>query len=367
MSDETKPDQLPMTEDDNITPLDVVTDLVLDTTIPAPIRKGAFKAFGQLCTALIDVPLGGLRRRDAEKWAETKARIKIIEENADQIAQEMKVPPEYARMAENKFAQKIIREQINLDKTSVIAANELNTEEFRGSTDQSADGGEEKTISDDFLNSFEEEARQKSTEEMQLRFGRLLAGEIRKPGAYSIKAVKILGELTPSAAQSFQWLCSRCVVWGDPAAGFLYDARVPSLGGNANRNTLAGHGIPFHNLNILNEHGLIISEYHSSHTYNWSILEEMNPHPVPFWYQGRYWALYPLEGWDEDQEQFRLWGIALSQVGRELFYLVDQDPDPRFTEDLKKFFVKQNLRMVEVDNPDNPWQELPIDTSGSVE
>ena len=74
MSDETKPDQLPMTEDETVNPLDIVTDLMLDSTIPAPIRKGAFKAFGQLCTALIDVPLGGLRRRDTEKWAETKAR-----------------------------------------------------------------------------------------------------------------------------------------------------------------------------------------------------------------------------------------------------------------------------------------------------
>ena len=105
MSDETEPNKLPTTEDEVNTPLDVVKDLVLDSTIPAPIRKGAFKAFGQLCTALIDVPLGGLRRRDAEKWAATEARIKIIGENADQIAQQMKVPPEYARRAENKFAE----------------------------------------------------------------------------------------------------------------------------------------------------------------------------------------------------------------------------------------------------------------------
>ena len=351
MSDETKPDQLPMTEDDNITPLDVVTDLMLDSAIPAPIRKGAFKAFGQLCTALIDVPLGGLRRRDAEKWAETKARVKIIGENADQIAQQMKVPPEYARRAENKFAEKIIREQINLDKTSAIAANELKKEKFDSSAEQSAEDGEERVINDDWLNGFEEEARQKSTEDMQLLFGRILAGEIRKPGTYSIRAVKILGQLDQNVAILFKRLCSLCIVLGDPDVGFALDARVPALGGDANVNALRTYNLAFCDLNILNEYGLITAEYHSSHSYDWSIQNENTQRCFPFWYQGRYWGLCPLKGWKKNHKRFKLWGVALSRVGRELLCVVDQDPAPRFTEDLKEFFVKQNLRMVEVDRP----------------
>ena len=39
MSDETKPYQLTPIEDGAVTPLEVVTDLLLDSTIPAPIRK----------------------------------------------------------------------------------------------------------------------------------------------------------------------------------------------------------------------------------------------------------------------------------------------------------------------------------------
>ena len=367
MSDKTKPDELPATKDETTDLLDAATDFLVDSAIPVPFWKNVAKALRQLSTAAIEWPAAYFEGKAAEKRAETKARVKIIEENTDQITGKMEVPSEYAQKAVKKYGEKILREQSNLDKICAIAIKLLKKEKSTSSTNQSTDSGEEKTINDDWLNNFEEEARQKSTEDMQLRFGRILAGEIRNPGAYSIKAVKILGELTPWAAQSFKWLCSRCVVWGDPAAGFLYDARVPSLGGNANRNTLAGHGITFDDLNILNEHGLIISEYHSSHTYNWSILGEVSPRPMPFWYQGRYWALFPLEGWDKNQEQFRLWGIALSQVGRELFRVADQDPAPRFTEDLKKFFVKQHLRMDEVDKSDDPWKELPTDTSGSVE
>ncbi len=348
MPDEAKPDQLPTTEDETVTPLDVVTDLVLDSAIPAPIRKGAFKAFGQLCTALIDVPLGGLRRRDAEKWAETEARIKIIGENADQIAQQMKVPPEYARRAENKFAEKIIREQINLDKTSAIAANELRTEEFDGSTDQSTEGGEEKTISDDFLNSFEEEVRQKSSEEMQLLFGRILAGEIRKPGSYSIKTVKILGELDQHAAALFKKLCSVCValVFSNQTDEYVYSAMVSSLGGDPGRNVLSKYGLSFDQLNILNEYGLIISDYNISHEYNLCVVNENPPILVPFQHQGRHWVLLPSPERDKNQE-FRVSGVALSRAGRELFPIVDLDRMEDYTEDLKTFFAQQNLQMVE--------------------
>ncbi len=352
MSDETKPDQLPMTEDDNITPLDVVTDLMLDSAIPAPIRKGAFKAFGQLCTALIDVPLGGLRRRDAEKWAETEARVKIIGENAAQIAQEMKVPPEYARRAENKFAEKIIREQINLDKTSAIAANELKKEKFDSSAEQSAEGGEEKTISDDFLNSFEEEVRQKSSEDMQLLFGRILAGEIRKPGTYSTRTVKILGQLDQNAATLFKKLCSVCValVFDNRAEGYVHDARVSSLGGNAGSNALSKYGLAFGQLNILHEYGLIIPDYNSWLDYKLCIVNGDLPVPIPFRHQELHWILLPLPERDKNQE-CKVSGVALSRVGRELFPIVDQDPVEDYTEELKKFFAQQNLHMVEIPTP----------------
>lgn len=270
MFDETKSDLPSTTEDTSNSALDVVTDLALDSTIPAPIRKNAFKAFDRLCSALIDVPVGALERRSAEKRAESEARIKIIRKNADQIAQQMKVDPEYARIAVSKYGQKILREQVNLDKISAIAANELkkdkpnnsanqgtsepNDGQSVDSTNQESDGSEEQAINDDWLNNFETEARQKSTEDMQLRFGRILAGEIRQPGSYSIKAVKLLGELDQNTAALFKKLCSVCVVFGVfgiPNSGHIIDARVPSLGGNAGSNALSKYGLGLDQLNIL--------------------------------------------------------------------------------------------------------------------
>lgn len=349
MSDETKPNQLPTTEDETVTPFDIASDLLSDPILPAPIRKGALKAFGQLCTALIDVPLGGLRRRDAEKWAETKARIKIIGENADQIAGQMKVPPEYARRAVNKFAEKIIREQINLDKIAAIAANELKKEEFDSSANQSTESSEEKTINDDFLNSFENEARQKSTEEMQLLFGRILAGEIRKPGTYSIRTVKTLSQLDQDAARLFRQVCSICVAIEIPIGGAVLDIRVPSLSSQPEPHMLGKYGLDFSRFNMLHEYGLIISEFYSVFHYNLCIANQNPPAATAFLHQGRYWVLVPLPGWKENQDM-KVLGVAFSRAGRELFPIVDQDSMEDYTEELKKFFARQNLQMVEVPN-----------------
>lgn len=366
MSDEKKPN-LPSTTDEATNPaLDVVTELVLDSTIPAPIRRNALKAFDRLCSALIDVPVGALERRSAEKRAESEARIKIIRENADQIAQQMKVDPKYARIAVSKYGQKILREQVNLDNISAIAADELksiesdtptsqntnepNPEQSADSPNQETDSGKEKTIDDDWLNVFETEARQKSSEEMHLRFGRILAGEIENPGSYSIKSIKLLGELNQYTAALFKKLCSMCIAFEDPADRCVIDARLLPLDRNVAQGDLGKYSFNPYEIDLLSQYNLVGSTQNSLYPYNLCIGSENNRFPQPFQHQGQDWVLWPFSQWDAIKE-FYLMGLPFSLIGSELFRIVAQDPMPEYTEDLKKFFAKQNLNMFEVNSP----------------
>ena len=243
--------------------------------------------------------------------------------------------------------KKIIREQVNLDEISGVAANELNKGESTNSKDQGADKNSEQTINDDWLNNFENEASQKSTEEMRLLFGRILADEIRKPGTYSTKTVKTLGELDQSAATLFKKLCSACIVFEIPAGNHILDIRVSSLGGNAGSNALRAYGLSFDQLNILHEYGLIIADYNSWYDYRACVANGSLPVTLPFRHQERQWALLPTSDW-KDNTELKVSGVALSQTGRELFRIVDLDPMEKYTEDLKKFFAGQKLQMVEV-------------------
>ena len=337
MHDESAKEDVGNQWDEGVSVPDVIADLLIDTTvpgIPAPIRRNFFKAVRQLCSAAIDIPIAHLTGMAEERRAQTAARIKLTNVTANQIAQQMQVDPEYARIAVQKFGQRILRQQVNLDMIGQAAASELrNGVEF---SDQAEDTGE--TINDDWLNTFETEAREKSTEEMQALFGKILAGEIRKPGSFSIRTVRILGSLDQTVASHFVNLCSMCV------SNDSRDIRVPSMGGKADSNALQEYGLDFPTLNLLNEHGLIISEYHSSRdlTPCMPIGEGHRALSIPLRFQGKYWALMP-KSTSEIGKPLKIHGVALTQSGRELLRIVDIQPIETFSQQLFVFFRKTRV------------------------
>ena len=141
---------------------------------------------------------------------------------------------------------------------------------------------------------------------MQAYFGKVLAGEITKPGSYSRRTVKILGSLDQNTANHFLRLCSISVK--------LQHIVVPSLGGDARNNVLEEYGLDFATLNLLNEHGLVISEYNS-----WLEFTPCVAFPavsglgqqaicIPLSYQGKHWILMPMSNdrdWQETQNNWR--------------------------------------------------------------
>ena len=122
------------------------------------MRRNFLKAFGQLCAAAVDIPVAYLEGKAGERRTETAARIKLMNVTAGQIAQQMQVDPEYARVAAQKFGHRVLREQINLDLISQRAACEIH--QATESSDQSEEEVSEETISDNWLNAFETEGRQ---------------------------------------------------------------------------------------------------------------------------------------------------------------------------------------------------------------
>ena len=98
-----------------------------------------------------------------------------------------------------------------------------------------------------------------STKETQLLYAKILAGEVKRPGSTSIKTLSLLRDLDQPTAMLFRIFCSACIsLFTDE--NHILDARVLSLGGDATQNALRKFGLSFDNLNILNEHGLIITD-----------------------------------------------------------------------------------------------------------
>ncbi len=338
---------------------DSISDLLADTAIPipAPVRRNLLKAFTQLCTAAIDVPAAYLTGKADERRAETTARIKLINVSAAQIAQQMQTDPEYARVAVQKFGSRVLSEQVNLDMITHRAASEIH--EGSDPLDQASSEQSSDPINDDWLNAFETEARQKSTAEMQAYFGKVLAGEIRAPGSYSTRTIRILGSLDQSIASLFVQLCSMCISIGG-------DIRVPSMGGNAATNALEEYGLNFAALNLLNEHGLVISDYNSwfEHVPCRAIPGTENQAlSIPWDFQRRHWLLAPISK-DKRGKNLRIHGVALTQTGRELFRIVKVERVDDFANGLFKFLESKGFRMIEVSDT-NPQVVTVNDGNGS--
>ena len=347
MSDETKNDLPVETEDMVDTAIDAAADFVLGQTVPAPIRKGFVAACKRLGVAIADMPAGWFERRDTEKWADTKSRVRIKEALTDEIIKKLEVDPTFPQRAVELFGNRILREQFSLEKVLDFTKDILKSKKYDNSEKQQTDSQTEETISPDWFNIFEKEASQKSSEDMQRRFAQVLASEIEKPGSHSIKAVRALSDMDQTIANLFQKLCSVCIILEVPFEKHILDIRVPAIVGNPGQNSLSKYGLSFDNLNKLHEYSLIISDYNSYFPYQMSMVDENNTIAMPFCHQGRHWVLKSSTESTASNE-FRINGVGLSNVGKELFHIVEQIPMPQYTQDLKEHFNKQQLQMVEV-------------------
>ena len=201
----------------------------------------------------------------------------------------------------------------------------------------------------DFTARFFADVQDVSSEDLQLLWAKVLSGEVKRPGSTSIHTLSILKNLDGNTAKLFQKLCSACIKTsaklGDEIC--IIDARMPSLGKNAGSNALTKYGFPFQKLTLLNEHGLIISDYNSWISYTPFFVNKGKSTPFffPFEFQGQQWILTPKSPCDTSKE-FRVSGVALTRAGVELSRTVVLDIMEQYTQDLISFLESKDLNMI---------------------
>lgn len=236
------------------------------------------------------------------------------------------------------------KRQRNIHKVVLLAAEKLGDKEVPNHEPDH-----------DWTARFFNEVKDVSSEEMQLLWAKVLAGQVERPGNTSLRTLSILKNLDQSTAELFRKLCSTCVslrLKSGEGQYQLLDARVPSLDGEPSQNALSKYGLSFNVLNVLNEHGLIISDYNSlSSGYMSCILrrpstEEPLSLVVHFTYQGQSWILSPIK---DPIKKFELSGVALTKSGMELSDIVDVEPMEEYTQDLERFLERKNLKMFKIE------------------
>jgi hypothetical protein len=338
MSEQEPNEIVPIKPDEDSGALSVIVDAIGDYLgdIPAVIKKNIGKAFGQL----VKIPGAWIDGTAAEIKARSEARVALTKATSKSIAKKIDVDDSIAVIAADTHASKILRQTVNTAKVLQHAAEDIKREP--PPADQAIPD-----ITDDWLNAFEQEAVNMSSEHMQKLFGKILAGEIRRPTTYSIRTVKLMAQLDNRAAELFRNLCSVALTLH--FGPYIQDSRVVAVAdGAATSNGLQKYGLSFSDLNILFEYGLIIGDYNSYIPYQHSIVEGNNVH-VPFRYMNSHFALKPTKEMSQEQKQaFRLHGVALSRAGMELIGIVDLEENPNYTAALREHLTAQGFDIVPV-------------------
>ena len=212
------------------------------------------------------------------------------------------------------------------------------------------------TSDDEWFDVYRREAADRSAGEMRVAFVRVLEGEIRQPGTFSVQTLRVLGTISTATAARFRRAASVCMS-RDP-----HDARIPAVGGRLGENCLKDVGMSFDVLTLLTENGLLHPDYSCEMPYG--PIHDTNPGmrippntQLPFRHQGRSWVLVGAS--DELKvKSVRVAGAAFTTAGRELLKVVDIELMPEFTKRLKAHFAESKYEMVEVAEDVSVYQKL---------
>lgn len=154
-------------------------------------------------------------------------------------------------------------------------------------------------------------------EEMQLLWGKLLAGEVASPGQFSLRTLDVVRNLTTTEANAFQLACS-FVVWDANEKNGL----VPSMDELPFKNIYRSHGFYFDTALMLQDAGLLLVPQIVINFFPDSGVEQIR-------ISGREFRMHS----DEIGKVASIAGMPLTNAGADLFHLA-------FTSGIEEFIVQ---------------------------
>lgn len=161
------------------------------------------KSLDRLAGATVDIPVALLEQKKAKIDAQTDS-FKVVEASIAQAAASIAgSDPDVAQRAMNTLVRSEYRKQINRNAVAAAMLKDL-----RDHADESGDDNPPATsvgeLDDDWLNVFVRFSEDASSGRLQDLWGRVLAGEIRRPGKFSLRTLRFLSEFSRTDALAFE-------------------------------------------------------------------------------------------------------------------------------------------------------------------
>lgn len=172
-------------------------------SVPKSLVPSSLKALDRLLGAMVDLPVAWLNQKKAKIEAQTQSFALVEAAIAQMAASEASGDTHTVQRAVNVLIRKEYRKQINREAVATAMIEELKIGGEHPPSQTDNDG----EIDDDWLNVFQRYAEDASTERMQTLWGRVLAGEIRQNGKYSMRTLRFLSEFSQADALNFADFC----------------------------------------------------------------------------------------------------------------------------------------------------------------
>jgi uncharacterized repeat protein (TIGR03899 family) len=233
------------------------------------------------------------RLADAEaykllKMAITNSEIQEIEESIADRAQRRRIYQD-------------TKKQINIENISQHAARDLRNEE----------GISAEPIDEDWTSRFFSIAENITSKEMQRLWGKVLAGEVAKPGSYSLRTLDLLKNINTRDAEILT-----------KAANLTFQHNNSSYILTSDRHHTTDYTLPFTEILILRELGLITEDL-ALH-----FKSDSEPTTPVLIYNKK--SIIAEKGVGSPQQQLRV--IAFTRIGQELLPLIPIEQKPGYTE-----------------------------------
>lgn len=258
-----------------------------------------------------------------------KARVKEIELISSAIKDNLDLPIEYSKdgliitssssediiqRAQDRLTYQEIKKQQNLES---ILSNAYNALEYE-------DNVSEENVDDDWITRFFNISSEVTNEEMQLLWGQILSGEIKKPGTYSLRTLDLLKNITQKEAETFTKISSYIFNLSD--SYFLYND--PTVYKNNNINLVE--------LGILEDIGLINLE---------SLIRTVTIEPNIYIYFNYNNYIIFFNNQTEQSIDFKYPFYRLTKAGEELLKLVHAEFKENYIRDISNIVKKQNIEL----------------------
>ena len=194
--------------DDSANPILPTQIAVAVGSIPKALIPASIKALDRLVGAAVDIPAAWLAQQKARIDAKTQAYVLVEGAIAKAVASGAAADEGIIDRALDVLVRKEYRKQVNREAVAAALLEDLRTQEKQivgGEDDPKA--APPLDVDDDWLNVFERYAEDASTERMQKLWGRVLSGEVRKPGRFSMRTLRFLSEFSQADALLFADFC----------------------------------------------------------------------------------------------------------------------------------------------------------------